>query len=64
MMLSWLLILVVIAGGIYWWSRRGGYWGQGQVDDPEEILRKRFARGEIDKEALQRRLDELRRSRT
>lgn len=61
-MFSWVLVVVVIAAAIYWFTRGNGASGWSRSDDAERILRERFARGDIDDEAYRQRLAELRRS--
>lgn len=67
-MLVWLAIV-----GIFVWvvvrllagpRGRDRYWGPGTSgDDPEQILRARFARGEIGPDEFEQRLEVLRRTR-
>jgi putative membrane protein len=62
MMIFWVVVLVAL--GVLAWSllQRGGRAGAPPGEDrAEEILRERFARGEIDEATYQRMLDELRR---
>ncbi len=75
---GWLVMLLgmalwLVAAGVIVWAvvralagPRAGDRGippPPRADDPEEILRSRFARGEIDAEELEQRLAVLRRSR-
>ena len=69
--LFWLLIVILVVALIVRLVRgpRHGYWTPGQPpgwgprpDDPEQVLRARFARGEIGPEEYQQRLDVLRRT--
>lgn len=66
MMFAWLLILVVVIAAV--WAIAFGRWpgrGPGRPGDgarAEDILRERYARGELDEETYRRMLDELRRS--
>lgn len=60
--LWWVLILLVIAA-VVWFAasaaRRNG--GQPREETPEQVLKRRYARGEIDRETYQRMLEDLRR---
>lgn len=47
--LGWVTLLVAIVLGTVWLVRRGGA-STDRVDSPEEILRRRFAAGEIDED--------------
>jgi putative membrane protein len=73
MMLFWLLILVALAGGIYWLFTRlfGSNTATGSTqnvatgespEEPIDILNKRYAQGEIDDEEYTRRKERLRKS--
>ncbi|HYL40619.1 MAG TPA: SHOCT domain-containing protein [Candidatus Binatus sp.] len=61
MVLFWVLVVVLIVLGIRWLiradrnSRLGGPGAGPRPDDPLEILRQRYARGEIDEEEYARR---------
>ena len=62
MMFFWIVLLVALV--VVAWSllQRGGPAHAGPREDrAEEILRERFARGEIDEATYQRMLDDLRR---
>jgi len=62
MAVFWLLVLAVIVL-VVWQVLRGrepGVGGAGE-DRAENVLRERYARGEIDEEEYRRKLDELRR---
>ncbi len=60
--IGWLAILVAIVSLAVWAARSGVSSAQPERDDsPEEILKRRYARGELDREEYQRRLDDLRR---
>ena len=57
MMLMWLVIVLVI-GGIWTWSVNArGAWRP--RDDAKQVVRRRFARGEIDSDTLNRMLSQL-----
>jgi putative membrane protein len=58
MTLSWLASLVVLVLLIRWLA---GTSSAPPSDDPEQILKRRYAKGEIDREEYQRRLEDLRR---
>jgi len=71
--LVWLLIVVLVITLIvrlvrgprrrYWMQGPPSGWMQGShPDDPEQLLRARFARGEIGADEFQQRLDVLRRT--
>jgi len=63
--LLWLLVVVLVVALIVRLFRgpRHGDWMQHQhPDDPEQLLRARFARGEIGADEFQQRLDVLRRT--
>ncbi|MFP3940948.1 MAG: SHOCT domain-containing protein [Thermoanaerobaculia bacterium] len=65
MWIGWLLVLVVIAV-VVWLVVRAASTGNrnlprpGESPSPEQILKERYARGEIDREEYQRRLADLR----
>lgn len=72
MLVFWLLLLLVVVVAVVWAVGRaraagdaapGSAHGRGQ-DRAEEIVRERYARGEIDEETYRQRLDELRRDRS
>lgn len=55
----WILVLVLIVGAVWWAFRAAG--GSPPIkDSPEDILRRRYAKGEIDKEEFEQRLKDLR----
>jgi len=62
MALWWLIGLAVVVGFAWWIARMGGSSGAGSAGDasPETILKRRYARGEIDREEYERRLSDLR----
>lgn len=59
----WILIVVLIVLAVIWLAKStpGGGLGPPRGDTPEEILKRRYARGEIDEEEYHRKLEELRR---
>ncbi len=65
-MILWLIFLVTIIALVVWLllrlfaSQRGAERQQARGDSTEEILRERFARGEIDAEEYEHSLDVLR----
>jgi putative membrane protein len=57
------LVLALVVLAVIWLAsstRRGGPASQ-REDSPEDILKRRYARGEIDEEEYHRKLEELRR---
>lgn len=61
--LFWLVFVVLIVVLVVWLVRSGGAGGATSREPPaEEILRQRYARGEIDAEEYSERLEELRRN--
>ena len=62
---SWLVLLVLVGGAI-WFAVRVGTRGGSRLDPPtreksaEEVLRERFARGEIDEQEYRARREALR----
>lgn len=60
MWIFWIAVLVVVVLAIVWASRQSGA-RLTPHESPEEILKKRYARGEIGREEYQERLQELRR---
>lgn len=63
MMFGWILIIVVIVLVVWYFSQgRTSWFGNGkqqQEDSPLEVLKKRFALGEISKEEYEELKDEL-----
>lgn len=71
MMFGWVLVLVVVL--LLLWAVASGRWrgdrgdggtnpdGRTNPGGAEDVLRERYARGEIDEETYRRRLNELRR---
>ena len=55
--LFWLLVLGAIIWAIVHFSQRGTYTAEGRRS--VDILRERYARGEIDEEEYERRMDRL-----
>lgn len=66
MMAGWIFVLVVVL--LLAWAIAGGRWRRGRGDGrtaaggAEDVLRDRYARGEIDQETYRQQLDELRRT--
>ncbi len=60
MWLFWIVVIVAVV-----WALARGISGRTQMgerqDSPEQILKRRYASGEIDKEEYERRLSDLRR---
>lgn len=65
MWIFWVVLIVLAVVAMIWLVRTassgGGGSGPRSAQAPEEILKERYARGEIDDEEYQRRLEELRR---
>jgi len=66
MWLLWLIVIVVVVVAIYLLARVAGVGtGRGALpregESAEEILRRRYARGEIDREQYERMMSDLRR---
>jgi putative membrane protein len=61
MWLSWVLLVVFIAWVVLRWAPARGNAAGVDQESPEQILKRRYARGEIDKEEYDRRLNDLRR---
>ncbi len=57
--LSWMLGLAVVTLLVWVVARASGL-GFGAHDAPEEILKRRYARGEIDRDEFTRRLNDIR----
>ena len=63
MMLFWLLVAAAVIL-LAFRASSGRWWGKGSSsagESAEDIVRARYARGEIDRETYQRMLDDLRR---
>jgi putative membrane protein len=60
MALWWILVLAVIVAAV-WAVVRLGQARDPREESPESILKRRYARGEIDRSEYERRLDDLRR---
>jgi putative membrane protein len=61
MWLFWIFILVIAVVLVRWLASSGGSSRQPTADEsPEEILKKRYARGELTTQEYERKLDELR----
>jgi len=63
MVLFWVLVIALVVAAVAWLlpgvRDRGGGWGGGRPETPEEILDRRFALGEIDAEQYRRAREEL-----
>ena len=59
MMVSWLVWLVVIVA-VVWVATRAFGAGTGMGESPEAILKRRYAKGDIDREEYERRLSDIR----
>ena len=55
----WLILLVLIGFVVYFVARSGKWPGRGGEETPLEILKKRYARGEITKDEYDRMKKEL-----
>jgi putative membrane protein len=58
--LIWIFLLVLIVGAIWWGTQAGRRNPPNRSESAEEILRKRYARGEIDKNEFDERMRSLR----
>ena len=63
--LLWIVIIIILFRWVGWrrWRRRSGHWKDryyDNVNEAEEILRERFAKGEIDEKEYKSRLETLR----
>lgn len=56
---GWTLLCLLLVAFIIWVAYRAGQGNKTGGSSPEEILRERFARGEIDREELDKKLSEL-----
>jgi uncharacterized membrane protein len=56
----WILIGVVVFAALILLGLRGSLRADPFGNSPEEILKRRYTRGEIDREGFRRRIDELR----
>jgi putative membrane protein len=61
MVLWWAFGVAVLALIVWVIARAAGGLSQRSDDSPEQILKRRYARGEMDREDYQRRLQDLRR---
>ena len=60
MWVFWLLIVALVVVAVWWGSRSlSGKSQQRSNDSPEDILKKRYARGEIDKDEYAERMKDL-----
>ena len=60
MMVSWTIFWLVIIGGAIWLIFNGTGRTATHNDSPETILKRRYARGDVDREAYEQRLSDLR----
>lgn len=60
-MVTWVLVLAVIIGFVVWLMNRAQDRHDGGAESAEDLLRRRFAGGDIDAEEYERRLEALRR---
>jgi len=61
-MLLWWLVGIGLVALFIWWLFPAARRGSGSSgESPEAILKRRYARGEIDREEYKRRLEDLRR---
>ena len=58
--MSWIVIFVGI-GALLWWLAGGSGSHRALRESPEDILKGRYARGEINKEGFEKMLSDLRR---
>jgi putative membrane protein len=59
MMVSWLVWLVIIVA-VVWVATRAMSGGTRLDESPESILKRRYARGDIEREEYERRLSDIR----
>jgi putative membrane protein len=59
--LIWLIVLILVGVGIYFLLRVFKSKGSGGsiIETPSDILKKRYAKGEIDKEEFERKINDL-----
>lgn len=61
MWLWWVLLLFVV-GAVVWFAAYAGRRGsRPREDSPEEVLKRRYAKGEVDRDTYDRMLTDLRR---
>lgn len=60
MWISWIIILGGI-GALIWWLAGGSRSPRGLRESSEDILKRRYAQGEINKEGFEKMLSDLRR---
>ena len=60
MMVSWTIFWLVLIGGAVWLISTGAGRKASHEDSPEAILKRRYARGDIDREGYEQRLGDLR----
>lgn len=61
--LFWILVIAIVIAAIVWAVRSGtdSSRGKPQGESPEEVLKRRYARGEISREEYEQTLSDLRR---
>lgn len=60
MWLWWLLVIATVAAAIWFVTRTSRPGGSTSEESPEQILKRRYAKGEIDKDTYQEMLADLR----
>lgn len=55
----WLLIIAGVVLVVRWLTKRNGQENTSLTESPSDILKKRYAKGEIDKEAFERMKQDL-----
>lgn len=53
----WWLLIIAAVGLVLWFAARRGRGGQ---ESPEQMLKRRYANGDIDRETYERMLEDLR----
>ncbi len=57
----WVVLLIAAVAALIWYlGQSGRQRDKGREESPEEILKRRYAKGEIEKEEYERRLEDLR----
>lgn len=60
MMWFWWIPAIVVVAALFMLLQRGSGRGAAEADAPEQVLKRRYARGEIDRDEYQRKLHDLR----